>query len=93
MPSSYLLSTTKVCALGAAADHKHKPVEQPLDPQWCRHIKCTPCPAPRPQAPPSTRLISFMPLLAWPSPLLPTPLQQHPMHAPHPGPAAFRQFR
>eukprot|EP00983_Pelagomonas_calceolata_P000222 7084-Pelagomonas_calceolata.AAC.1 len=36
MPSSYLLSTTKVCTLDAAAGHKHKPVEQPLDPQRCR---------------------------------------------------------
>eukprot|EP00983_Pelagomonas_calceolata_P040297 1137556-Pelagomonas_calceolata.AAC.6 len=33
MSSSYLLSTTKGCTLDAAADHKHKPVEQPLDPQ------------------------------------------------------------
>eukprot|EP00983_Pelagomonas_calceolata_P022977 723473-Pelagomonas_calceolata.AAC.2 len=33
VPSSYLLSTTEVCTLDAAADHKQKPVEQPLDPQ------------------------------------------------------------
>eukprot|EP00983_Pelagomonas_calceolata_P077087 1153703-Pelagomonas_calceolata.AAC.1 len=32
MPSSYLLSTSKVCILDAAADHKQKPVEQPSDP-------------------------------------------------------------
>eukprot|EP00983_Pelagomonas_calceolata_P021782 683192-Pelagomonas_calceolata.AAC.2 len=47
MPSSYLLSTTKVCTLDAAADHKHKPVEQPLDPQWCRDIKCHAMPGPQ----------------------------------------------
>eukprot|EP00983_Pelagomonas_calceolata_P067437 1149475-Pelagomonas_calceolata.AAC.11 len=31
MPSSYLLSTTKVCILDAGADHEQTPVEKPLD--------------------------------------------------------------
>eukprot|EP00983_Pelagomonas_calceolata_P074507 1152584-Pelagomonas_calceolata.AAC.1 len=47
MPSSFLLGTTKVYTLDAAADHQQKPAEPPLE-HWCRHIKCTPCPAPRP---------------------------------------------